>query len=128
MSASERFEWVEPHVGASLARAKHVRQAVRKPVYSGSVKPAAYPPHLPTLACVRTHTPSMAYEAWPPVSRPSLHEVFLGGWGLPIGETFDLRNLAAECDRLQRWTFLFTSVALYVPGGIASPANAQAVL
>ncbi|TXT07523.1 hypothetical protein VHUM_03243 [Vanrija humicola] len=71
---------------------------------------------------------AMAYEAWPPLSRPSLHEVFLGGWGLPIGETFDLRALAAECARLGRWTFLFTSVALYVPGGIASPANAQAVL
>ncbi|KAL1411744.1 hypothetical protein Q8F55_002710 [Vanrija albida] len=71
---------------------------------------------------------AMAYEAWPPVSRPSLHEVFLGGWGLPIGETFDLRGLAAECARLGRWTFLFTSVALNVPGGIASPANAQAVL
>ncbi|TXT13167.1 hypothetical protein VHUM_01568 [Vanrija humicola] len=68
-----------------------------------------------------------AYEAWPP-KRPALHEVFLSGWGLPIGETFDLRELAAECERLQRWTFFFASVALYVPGGIASPANAQAFL
>ncbi|WOO85087.1 uncharacterized protein LOC62_06G008586 [Vanrija pseudolonga] len=68
-----------------------------------------------------------AYEAWPP-KKPALHEVFLSGWGLPIGETFDLRELAAECERLKRWTFFFASVALYVPGGIASPANAQALL
>jgi hypothetical protein len=71
---------------------------------------------------------SAAYEAWPPQERPALHEVFLSGWGLPIGETFDLRELAEHCQRLNRWSFFFTSMVLNVPGGIASPANAQAFL
>ncbi|KAI9638641.1 putative cyclase-domain-containing protein [Dioszegia hungarica] len=71
---------------------------------------------------------AVAYEAYPSVNSPSIHETFLAGWGMPIGELFDLRELAAECKRLKRWTFFFTSMPLYVNGGIASPPNAQAVL
>jgi hypothetical protein len=47
---------------------------------------------------------------------------------MPIGELFDLRELAKECDRLGRWTFFLSSMVLNVEGGIASPANAQAIL
>jgi hypothetical protein len=54
--------------------------------------------------------------------------VFLSGWGLPIGELFDLRLLAETCARLKQWSFFFTSMPLYVEGGIASPPNAQAIL
>ncbi|KAI3390620.1 hypothetical protein diail_9082, partial [Diaporthe ilicicola] len=46
------------------------------------------------FAAVASDVP--AYEAWPS-SRPAgvaLHEVFLSGWGLPIGESFDLEVLA----------------------------------
>lgn len=58
----------------------------------------------------------------------SLHEAFLAGWGMPIGELFDLRRLAERCDALRQWTFLFTSMVLITHGGIASPPNAQAIL
>jgi hypothetical protein len=57
-----------------------------------------------------------------------LHEIGLAGWGLPLGEMFDLSELARECERLSKWTFLFTSMPLYVNAGIASPPNAQAIL
>jgi hypothetical protein len=70
---------------------------------------------------------SPAYENFPHPN-PSLHEVFLSGWGLPIGELFDLRLLAETCARLKQWSFFFTSMPLYVEGGIASPPNAQAIL
>lgn len=36
-----------------------------------------------------------AYESWPPITegeRLKLHEVFLSGWGMPIGEQFSLRG------------------------------------
>ena len=56
-----------------------------------------------------------------------LHEVMLGGWGLPIGELFDLDALSEECARLKRYTFFFTSMPLHVVGGIASPPNAMAI-
>jgi kynurenine formamidase len=72
---------------------------------------------------------TVAYEAWPS-PRPwgvSMHEVFLGGWGMPIGESFDLEGLAVKCRALQRWSFMFVSVPLDVPGGVASPPSAVAI-
>lgn len=71
---------------------------------------------------------SFAFEVYPPVHPLSCHEVFLAGWGLPIGELFDLRKLATECERLGQWTFMLASVAVNMEGGIASPGNAQAIL
>ena len=73
---------------------------------------------------------TVAYEAWPS-PKPwgvSMHEVFLSGWGMPIGESFDLERLAKRCRELTRWSFLFVSVPLNVPGGVASPPNAVAIL
>jgi len=43
-----------------------------------------------------------------------LHEWLLAGWGLPIGELFDLENLAAECKKQKKWTFFFSSMPLKV--------------
>lgn len=72
---------------------------------------------------------TVAYEAWPSPRRweVSMHEVFLSGWGMPIGESFDLDGLAAKCQEVQRWSFMFVSVPLDVPGGVASPPGAVAI-
>lgn len=56
-----------------------------------------------------------------------LHQFLLGGWGVPIGEMFDLEALSAKCKELERWTFFLSSVPLKVPGGVASPPNAVAI-
>lgn len=72
---------------------------------------------------------TVAYEAWPS-PRPwgvSMHEVFLGGWGMPIGESFDLERLAVKCKEARRWSFMFVSVPLDVTGGVASPPGAVAI-
>ncbi|KAH8169448.1 hypothetical protein LIA77_09992 [Sarocladium implicatum] len=58
----------------------------------------------------------------------SIHQWALAGWGMPIGELFDLDTLAEECARLQRWTFFLCSIPLKIPGGVASPGNAVAIL
>ena len=71
---------------------------------------------------------SPGYECGPSRSGISLHQIFLAGWGMSIGEFFDLQKLSRECERLRRWTFLFTSMPLNVVGGIASLPNAQAIL
>lgn len=79
------------------------------------------------FAAVATDT--VAYEVWPS-PRPygvSMHEVFLSGWGMPIGESFDLEALAEKCRELGRWTFLFVSVPLHIPAGVASPSGAAAI-
>lgn len=56
-----------------------------------------------------------------------LHQWLLAGWGVPIGEMFDLEALAEKCKTLKRWTFFVSSVPLKVPGGVASPPNAVAI-
>ena len=48
-------------------------------------------------------------------------------WGMPIGEMWDLEELAEECKRQKRWSFFVTSSPLNVTGGVASPPNAIAV-
>lgn len=58
----------------------------------------------------------------------SLHEWLLAGWGLPIGELFNLEQLAEECKKHNKWSFFFSSMPLRVPGGIASPPNGVAIL
>ena len=76
-----------------------------------------------------TADPSFAYEAYPfQPGQLTLHEAFLAGWGLPIGELFDLRKLSAECERLQQWSFFLATMPMNMVGGIASPPNAQAIL
>jgi hypothetical protein len=56
-----------------------------------------------------------------------LHPVLLAGFGMPIGELFDLERLSEYCEALGRWTFFFTSEPLNVIGGVASPPNALAI-
>lgn len=43
-----------------------------------------------------------------------LHQWLLGGWGLPIGEMFDLEALSKKCEELGRWSFFVSSVPLKV--------------
>ncbi|EXJ90146.1 hypothetical protein A1O3_03215 [Capronia epimyces CBS 606.96] len=71
---------------------------------------------------------ALAWEPVPyPADRPSFHQHLLALWGTPIGELWDLEQLAATCARLNRYSFFLTSVPLNVPGGVASPPNAVAV-
>jgi len=57
----------------------------------------------------------------------SMHNYCLAGWGVPIGEMFDLERLADLCKKLERWTFFVTSSPLNHPRGVASPPNAMAL-
>ena len=41
-----------------------------------------------------------------------LHQWLLGGWGMPIGEMFDLESLAEHCRESGRWSFFLSSVPL----------------
>lgn len=66
-------------------------------------------------------------EAWPTQKDYALHEVMLAGWGMPIGELFDLEKLAAHCKQLGRYSFFVVSKPVNVPGGVASPPNIVAI-
>lgn len=43
-----------------------------------------------------------------------LHQWLLGGWGMPIGEMFDLERLSEHCRETGRWEFFLSSVPLKV--------------
>lgn len=72
---------------------------------------------------------NVAFEAWPPAPDNDyvIHEWSLVWWGAPLGEMWNLEELAAECARLERWTFFLTSAPLHVRGGVGSPPGAIAI-
>ena len=56
-----------------------------------------------------------------------LHEYMIALWGMSIGELWDLDKLAETCQKLNKWSFFFTSAPLNVEGGVSSPPNALAI-
>ena len=44
----------------------------------------------------------------------SIHQWCLAGWGMPLGELFDLEKLSEECRKRNRWTFFLHSMPLRV--------------
>lgn len=75
------------------------------------------------FAAVASDTPT--FEAWP--SDVKLHETILSLWGCPIGEFFNLEELAEDCAKDGIYEFFFTSAPIYTIGGIAGPANPLAI-
>ena len=53
----------------------------------------------------------------------AFHMIALVAMGLPILDWPALTELAAACDRLERWEFLLTTAPWRVPGGTSSPLN-----
>lgn len=55
------------------------------------------------------------FEKWPCTEAQwHLHEWLLAGWGMPIGELFDLEHLSTTCQELGRYTFFISSEPLNV--------------
>ncbi|OJJ06482.1 hypothetical protein ASPVEDRAFT_65179 [Aspergillus versicolor CBS 583.65] len=78
------------------------------------------------FAAVTSDSP--AFESIPPADPEyMLHPILLSGWGTPIGELFDLDDLAEGCARLSRWSFFITSAPLNYTGAVATPPNAIAI-
>ncbi|KIY03201.1 uncharacterized protein Z520_01668 [Fonsecaea multimorphosa CBS 102226] len=71
---------------------------------------------------------NLSWESYPSKT-PGIfmHEWLLPGWGMPIGELFDLERLSRMCKELDRYTFFVTSMPLNMPGGVSSPPNAMAI-
>lgn len=62
-----------------------------------------------------------------PTGPRSMHMALLPMMGMPLGELFVLDELAEDCAKDKVYEFMFISVPLKLPGGIASPANAIAI-
>lgn len=66
-----------------------------------------------------------AAETWPwDMERGPLHYRTLGLLGLPLGEQFNLEELAEDSRGDGVWEGMLVSTPLYLMGGIASPPNA----
>ena len=57
----------------------------------------------------------------------SLHRALIARLGMPLGELWDLRLLAADCERDGRSEFFLTSAPLRLSGGVGSPPNVLAL-
>lgn len=70
---------------------------------------------------------AVSLEVFPPVDPNfSLHHYLLAGWGVPIGEMFDLDGLAEQCKQHNRYSFFVTSAPFNAVGGVSSAPNAIA--
>lgn len=71
---------------------------------------------------------AVSFEVYPTLNPEfDLHHHLLAGWGIPIGEMFDLEELAATCKRLGRWSFFISSSPLNCTRGVSSPPNCMAI-
>lgn len=71
--------------------------------------------------------PSYARDGGEPVPGRFMHEYLLAGWGMPVGEMFDLEALSRLCKEENRWEFFVTAAPLNMPGGVSSPPNCIAI-
>ncbi|KAJ6070531.1 putative cyclase [Penicillium canescens] len=69
-----------------------------------------------------------AFEVWPTEKDYHMHEYLLALWGMIVGEMFDLEGLSEICNERRKHTFFFTSAPINHRGGVASLANALAIL
>ena len=78
------------------------------------------------LAAIAADNP--AVEALPVEARTGFqHRRLIALQGMPLGELWDLDELAGECAKDGVYEFMLMSAPLYVPGGVGSPANAYAI-
>ncbi|KAL4939234.1 hypothetical protein BDV06DRAFT_225205 [Aspergillus oleicola] len=72
---------------------------------------------------------AVAFECIPASDKSfmRLHEACLAGFGMSIGELFDLEAIAAVAEKNQRWSFFLTVCPLNVQGGVATIANTMAI-
>jgi len=78
------------------------------------------------LAAIAADNP--AVEALPVEPQTGFqHRRLIALQGMPLGELWDLDELADECAKDEVYDFMLMSAPLYVPGGVGSPANAYAI-
>lgn len=79
------------------------------------------------VAAVAADNPAL--ESWPPRSESGnfMHTRLIPLLGMPIGELWQLDDLAEACAADGSYDCFFTSAPLNVPGGVGSPPNAMAI-
>ncbi len=120
-----RIGWTQFYYGASAELKDELARETVVPGIEGSKRMAEWiwNHHLAAIA-----SDSPALEALPkPGGEEFLHFHMLAFFGMPIGEMWNLEELAQDCAADKRYEFFLTSAPLNIPGGVGSPPNALAI-
>jgi len=127
-----RIGWTQAYLALSDERKTDLAKGTetKSPGIEGSARTARWlwDNH---IAAVASDSPGL--EAIPPPhanfgeSDDLLHFHMLSFFGMPIGEMWNLEQLAEDCASDGRYEFFFTSAPLNIPGGVGSPPNALAI-
>jgi kynurenine formamidase len=122
-----RTGWVESYEELSQPERDELAAQVRPG--SPGLYGADIPPFLWNSRVAAVAADNPALEAGYPSkgSDLSLHRALIARLGMPLGELWDLRALAEDCERDGRSTFFLTSAPLHLPGGVGSPPNVLAL-
>ena len=126
-----RVGWTRAYRGMSEEQKAELARETKSPGIEGSQRTAQWlwEQH---FAAVASDSPGL--EAIPPrhvgdftQAQDLLHFHMLSFFGMPIGEMWNLEELAEDCANDNRYEFFFTSAPLNIPGGVGSPPNALAI-
>jgi kynurenine formamidase len=120
-----RIGWTRFYMNASDETKQELARETRTPGIEATERVARWiwDSHLAAIA-----SDSPALEALPKsAGEDFLHFHMLAFFGMPIGEMWNLEQLADDCAADGRYSFFLTSAPLNVPGGVGSPPNAIAI-
>jgi kynurenine formamidase len=126
-----RVGWTKAYRAMSEEQKAELARVTKTPGIEGSGRTARWlwEQH---IAAVASDSPGL--EAVPPPNvgdfmeaNDLLHFHMLSFFGMPIGEMWNLEDLAEDCANDNRYQFFFTSAPLNIPGGVGSPPNALAI-
>ena len=121
-----RIGWTKFYYGASDSLKEELARETVVPGIEGTDRVAKWlwNHH---LAAVASDSPALEALPKPEGSTEFLHFHMLAFFGMPIGEMWNLEELAADCANDKQYEFFLTSAPLNVPGGVGSPPNALAI-
>jgi kynurenine formamidase len=126
-----RVGWTKAYRAMNDEQKSELARETKSPGIEGSQRTARWlwEKH---IAAVASDSPGL--EAIPPPNvtdfmqaNDLLHFHMLAFFGMPIGEMWNLEELADDCANDNRYEFFFTSAPLNIPGGVGSPPNALAI-
>ena len=121
-----RTGWTEYYYGLNDAEKEELARETVVPGIEGSDRVARWlwDHH---LAAVASDSPALEALPKPEGNTEFLHFHMLAFFGMPIGEMWNLEELAADCANDRQYDFFITSAPLNIPGGVGSPPNAVAI-
>jgi len=121
-----RTGWTQFYLSASAQVKEELARETIVPGIEGTARTARFFWDQ-QLAAVASDSPALENLPKAADEGDLLHFHMLVFFGMPIGEMWNLEELAADCAADRRYEFFLTSAPLNIPGGVGSPPNALAI-